>query len=82
MTMAISLPGQSSELTNFKAARRSRAMHATLFHGSTDDLGKERFGNETCFRMPAGRGGKWAAVAANEVFAPALVQGCRSTQVF
>ncbi len=56
-------------------------MHATLFHGSTDDLGKECFGNETCFRMPAGRGGKWAAVAANEVFAPALVQGCRSTQV-
>jgi len=56
-------------------------MHATLFHGSTDDLGKECFGNETCFRMPVGRGGKWAAVAANEVFAPALMQGCRSTQV-
>jgi len=56
-------------------------MQATLFHGSTDDLGKECFGNETCFRMPAGRSGKWAAVAANELFAPALVQGCRSTQV-
>jgi len=56
-------------------------MHATLFHRSTDDLGKECFGNETCFRMSAGRGSKRAAVAANEVFAPALVQGCRSTEV-
>jgi hypothetical protein len=67
---------------NLETTRRRRAVLAAFFHGSINDLGEQRFGNETGVRMLAGRSRKWTAVAANEVFAFALVEAGCTTEIF
>src|SRR4051794_15197248 len=54
---------------------------AMLLHASADDVGQERFSDEACFGMATGRRSERTTVAANEVFAFALVKASRATHV-
>ena len=57
-------------------------MFAAFFHGGINDLGEQRFSDQTCIWMLASRSRKWTVVAADQVFAFALVEDGCTTEIF
>lgn len=56
-------------------------MLAMLFHARADDVGQERFGDQTCLGMPTRRCRERTAVAADKVFAFTFVEASRAAHV-